>query len=267
MPSLLDVQDAIRRSLLGPEDGAAAPLLVADGIAPEQRLAVYRNTYDSNLANALRLSYPAVHKLVGAEFFEGAARIFAHEHPPNASWLDAYGSEFPDFFASFPPAASLVYLGDVARLERAVNHALHAPDSQPLNASQLAGVDPAMHGRVCFVADSSITLLRTQYPADVIWRAVLVGDDAALSAVELTGGPICLIVERRLAGVEVTRMDEPVWQISNALFAGRALGIALASSDLTEATAVLAEHLAARRFVAFSLKGSATDSLPLEIAT
>jgi hypothetical protein len=266
MPSLRELQQAFRRSLLAPEDEAAARYVVADGLAAARRLAVYRNTFDSNLANAVRLAYPAVRKLVGTEFFEGAARMFAHERPPRASSLDVYGDEFPDFLASFAPAASLAYLADVARLEWAVNRALHAPDAHPLDASRLAAVDPALHERVRFVAAPSVSLLRTPCPADTIWRAVLAGDDAALAAVDLAAGPASLLVERLEAGIEVERLDEPAWRVSNALFSGVPLGVALAGLDDATAADVLARHLARGRFVAFSVSESTLDAPAPEAA-
>ena len=68
MPSLREVQHAMRRGLLQEADGDAAACIVAAGLAPGQRLSVYRNTLFGALANALRLSFPAVHRLVGADF-------------------------------------------------------------------------------------------------------------------------------------------------------------------------------------------------------
>src|SRR5262249_30349874 len=138
MPSLLEVQQAIRVSLVEHNDLQAAACIVGDGLAPEDRLAIYRNTFVSNSVSALRLSYPAVYRLVGGEFFEGAAHIFVHERPPVGAYLDEYGAAFPEFLARFPPAASLVYLPDVARLEWAVNRALHAADVEPLEMADLA---------------------------------------------------------------------------------------------------------------------------------
>jgi hypothetical protein len=260
-PSLRDLQCALCASLVGSDVGAAGRYVVADGLAPERRLSVYRNTFDSTLANALRITYPAVHKLVGAEFFEGAARLFAHEHPPRTSCLDLYGADFADFLAAFAPAASLPYLPDVARLEWTVNRALHAPDTQPLDASRLATVDPGLHERLRFAVDPSVSLLVVGYSADAIWRAVLDGDDAALAAIDLADGPVRLLVQRLTAGVEVVRIDELAYRITAALFAGQALGMALASDPAT-AAAVLAEHLAAGRFVAFEI---APDSMAVPL--
>jgi hypothetical protein len=260
-PSLREVQRALRASLVGSDVGVAGRYVVADGIAPEGRLSVYRNTYDGTLANALRLSYPAVHKLVGAEFLEGAARLFAHEHPPRTSCLDVYGADFADFLAAFAPAASLPYLPDVARLEWAVNCALHAPDTQPLDANRLATVNPGLHERLRFVVDPSVSLLVVEYPADAIWRAVLDGDDAALAAVDLADGPVRLLVQRLATGVEVVRIDELGYRITAALLAGQSLGMALAS-DPAAAAAVLADHLTASRFVGFEI---APDSMAVPI--
>ncbi len=266
MPSLREVQHAIRQSLVEHDDLAAVPLVLAAGLAPALRLAVYRNTFDGNLANALRLSYPAVHRLVGAEFFEGAAHIFAHGRPPRTAYLDEYGSNFPEFLADFPAAASLPYLADVARLEWAVNRALHAPDAAPLDAQQLAGLDSVDHDSVRFIVHPSVTLLNASYPLDVIWRAVLAQDDRALAAIDLAEEPVWLLVQRLATGIEVTRIDEPAWQFSHSLFAGQPLGTALASVSAAEAATVLAGHIAAGRFVGHTIEKSNADPLPSEIA-
>jgi hypothetical protein len=253
VPSLREVQRAFRSSLVEREDGAAAAFVIGDGLEPARRLSIYRNTFVSNLTNALRLSYPAVHRLVGAEFFEGAAQIFVHKRPPVGAYLDEYGGEFAEFLARFPPAALLPYLPDVARLEWAVNRALHAPDVKPLEVAQLAHVDPAHHDRVRFVAHPAVSVLRVDYPVDAIWRAVLEQDDAALSAIDLAAGPVWLLVERTTGRVEVTRLDEHAWRFAAELFAGQLLGAALDTADGVDAPALLAEHIAAGRFIAFNL--------------
>ncbi|MEO8346926.1 MAG: DNA-binding domain-containing protein [Betaproteobacteria bacterium] len=266
MPSLREVQHAIRRSLVEREDGAIMPYMVADGLACEQRLAIYRNTFDCNLANVLRLSYPAVNRLVGSEFFDGAAEIFVHERPPRAAYLDEYGADFAEFLAAFPPAASLPYLADVAQLEWAVNRALHAPDAVPLDAQQLAGLDSVDHDSVRFVVHPSITLLSGNYPVDAIWRAVLAQDDEALAAIDLAAAPVWLLVQRRASGVEVTRIDDAAWHFSHALFAGQPLAAALPDVSATRAATVLADHIASGRFVGYTIEKPNIDTLPSEIA-
>src|SRR5439155_20054249 len=201
MPSLRELQNAVRTSLVERDDSVAASYIVDDGLAPERRLSVYRNTFASNLVNALRLSYPAVHRLVGDEFFEVAAHVFVHERPPVSAYLDEYGAEFAEFLARFPPAASLGYLADVARIEWAVNRALHAPDAEPLDVTRLAALEQNDHDRVRFVPHPSVSLVSANYPVDAIWRAVLAQDDSALAAIDLAAGGCLLLVERLATGV------------------------------------------------------------------
>ena len=251
MPSLRDVQHAMRRSLMQDAGSNASDYIVGAGLAPRQRLSVYRNTMLGTLANALRLSFPAVQRLVGAEFFEGAAQIFARECPPVCTDLNAYGAEFPNFLQRFAPAATLAYLADVARLEWAVNRALHAPDALPVETPSLATIAVNDHDRVCFVPHPSISLLRSQWPVDTIWRAVLQQDDTALARVDLGNGPALLMVHRQVGEVEVERLDEQPWRFASALFGSHPLGEALAAAPDIDGAALLARHLLAGHCVAF----------------
>jgi hypothetical protein len=246
MPTLLEVQRAMRASLVAGDDAAAAGML-ADGIGGE-RLGIYRNTYLVAATRALRLNFPAVAKLVGAEFFDGAAGIFATRHPPTAACLDDYGEGFADFLAGFAPAARLVYLRDVARLEWAVGRALHAPDRDALDLARLAALTP--DDRVVLVPHPALTLLSAGHPADLIWRATLADDTAALAAIDPGAGPVHLVV-RRTAGVEVARLDESAWRFAKALCAGEPVEAALGDMPDARAYALLAEYLAAGWFVDF----------------
>jgi hypothetical protein len=253
MPPLLEIQRAVGRSIIAGDDALAARHILADGLPPEARLGIYRNNFIATLTAALKLCYPAIHRLVGAEFFEGAARIFIAAEPPRRADLDAYGEGFSGFLAGFPPAGALPYLAGVARLEWAVNRALHAPDMEPLDLSRLAAIAAAEHGRVAFRPHPSVALVAADHPVDEVWRAVLAEDDHAMAAIDLDAGPVRLLVERRATGVEVTRLEAPAWRFAAALCASRPLQRAIEAAPDVDATALLAEHLAAGRFIGFEL--------------
>jgi len=255
VPTLLEVQTAMRCSLLGSGDAAVAPTL-GDALTPADRLSVYRNTSRTALTNTLRLNFPAVRRLVGEDFFEAAADTFITREPPHTAWLDLYGGEFPEFLQCFEPATGLIYLPDVARLERAVGHAFHAVDAKPLEYSELLDVAPSAQGRVRFTPHPSVSLVFSPYPVDAIWRSVLAQDDVALAAIDLTGGAVRLLVERRAGEIEVTRMDERQWKFAEVLFTGHSLSAALVMADHPDATTWLAAHLAAGHFSDFTLSDS-----------
>jgi len=257
-PSLLELQHAMRASLVVHDDRGISAHVVPGAFTAAERLDIYRNTFASALTTALRLSYPAVHLLVGAEFFEGAARIFIETHPPTRACLDEYGEAFPEFLSGFEPSASLAYLPDVAALERAVNRALHAPDMDPLDPHRLATLAEHDRARVRFAPHPSVSLVRTDHPADLIWHAVLEKNDTALAAIDPNDGPAWLLVQRLATGVEVRRVSEAAWNFTSALCTGGPLATVLDEVQDFDASALLADHLAAGRF---------TDFRPNEIST
>jgi hypothetical protein len=258
MPTLRDIQRDVARSLLSPGDSAALAHIADDAVGAVERFDIYRNNVAITLIGALRLAYPAVDKLVGADFFDGAARAFIARYPPRTACLDDYGGEFPDFLAGFPSAAALAYLPDVARLEWMVNLALHAPDAPALRPDALTDLADDEHGRVRFVPHPSVRLLSVHYPADAIWRAVLDGDEAALGAIAMKIDPSWLIVQRQPAGIAVVRLDEDEAGWSDLLFSGAALGEIMLGEDSARFAALLAEHLAGGRFAGFALNRDVT---------
>ena len=245
MPALLELQQALRAQLLG------------DALPPDHeralRLAIYRNTCLSTLVNALRLSFPAVQRLVGVEFFDGSAREFIRRHPPASAWLNDYGAGFAGFLSGFVPAATLPYLADVVRLEWTVNRALHADDAPGLDLARLAALHQSARSRVSFTAHPGLSLLRLESPADAIWRAVLDQDAAAMAAIDLASGPVHLLIERDASGVQVRRLNVARWQFTARLCAGEPLYSTLDDGPDADISAWLAEHLSLGRFIDFNL--------------
>jgi hypothetical protein len=260
MPTLLEIQQAVARSIIAGGDAVTTRYVLADGMPPEARLGIYRNNFIGTLTAALKLCYPAIHRLVGAEFFEGAARIFIAAEPPRRADLDAYGERFSEFIAGFPAAGALPYLPGVARFEWAVNRALHAPDMEPLDLARLGAVAAADRDRIAFLPHSSVALVEADHPVDAVWRAVLAQDYDAMAAIDLAAGPVRVLVERRATGVEVTRLEEPAWRFATALYASRPLWLAIEAAPEVDAAALLAKHLAAGRLIGFELVDSPITS-------
>jgi putative DNA-binding protein len=253
MPTLHEVQTAMRHGLLDGSDPALAAVL-GGALAFADRFGIYRNTARSTLTKALRLNFPAVERLVGEEFFAAAADAFITREPPRTASLDLYGQGFPEFLRSFEPAATLAYLPDVARLERAVARALHAGDVAPLELARLACIDAAGQARLRFTPHPSISLLSSPYPVDAIWRAVLARDDAAMAAVDLDAGVVRVLIARGEGGVEITRLSQSRWTLAEALLGGGPLSAALEAVGDSDAPAWLAAHLADGHFAGFEVE-------------
>ena len=155
-------------------------------------LAVYRNTVLSGCVDALAANFPSVARLVGAEWFRGAAAAYVHLQPPRDGRMLVYGESFADFLAGFEPARDLAYLAGVARLDRFWIEAHTADDADAVDGACLAGLSPQALG----------ALRLAPHPA-ARWRWF---DDT----------PIYSIWERNRAADEPVE-DEMVWQGEGAL--------------------------------------------------
>jgi hypothetical protein len=136
-----------------------------------RRMAVYRNNVVHGAIEVLRAAYPAVERLVGADFFAPMAKAYWQAFPPSQAAMTLYGADFADFIADYAPAATLVYLRDVARLDRAWLEAHHAADWPPLDPGQIAHIAPDALPHLAPGLHPSVSLWCSAWPAYEIWRS------------------------------------------------------------------------------------------------
>jgi len=106
-PSLLELQCAMRASLVVHDDHGISAHVVDAGMSPASGSTCTVAPLRACSRRRCACRILPWHRLVGAEFFEGAARIFIEAHPPKSACLDDYGEKFADFLSDFEPAASL----------------------------------------------------------------------------------------------------------------------------------------------------------------
>jgi hypothetical protein len=208
MPTLRELQSGFRAAMLGGDAAAAEAAVQPDGLDVEARLAIYRHHVFTSLTAALESTFPVVVRLVGPRFFRYAADRFVREYPPAGPCLSEYGDALADFLTRFEPSRHLAYLPDVARLEWAMNVALHAPDAEPVPPEALRDPTPlALH--------PSVTLLSSPWPIDTIWRANQ--PDAGDDTVDLDAGGVHLQVWRSTDDVVFRRLSAAAFAFHRAL--------------------------------------------------
>ncbi len=225
-------------ALLRPE--AAAPADIARPAAG--RFAIHRNNVVHTLVDALRASFPAVERLVGAEFFAALARAYLDAEPPRSPLLFRYGGGFGDFLERFPPAARLPYLGDVARLEWLWLQAYHAADAPPLAIEALAALPEDALAEAPIGLHPSLGLLASRFPVAALWAAST--DRAAPEAVDMARAERVAVLRPALA-VEVHVLAPATHAVLAALAAGRPLGAAAGDAALQHPDFDLAASLTA----------------------
>ncbi|MBL6853085.1 MAG: putative DNA-binding domain-containing protein [Alphaproteobacteria bacterium] len=158
------------------------------------RLSIYKNNVLARLVDALKESFPAVHRLVGDEFFPYCALRFIAKEGLSRTSLVEYGREFPAFIAEFAPASTIGYLSDVARLEHLYLKAYHAAEASTGHI-----------GSGAFALHPSAQLMSSPHQVSRIWE--LNRADTEFDHIELLPLREFLLIVRPFRLVEVRRVS------------------------------------------------------------
>lgn len=265
MYSLLELQREMRTVLLTGDDMSLPPV-IGGAASPNTRVRIYRNNVIGNLTGALRLSFPATERLVGADFFAAACAHFISAHPPTSADLYEYGATFPAFLDTFEPARRLPYLPNVARLEWAVNRALHTTLSPALTAEALRDIAEQQPAELRFVPHPSLSVLELAHPAKAIWEAVLTEDattrEHLLDAIDLKAPGDVLAVLYGADGLAVLSLSPVAFALARGLINGQTLADALALIPSEDAVAVLGNLIEYGFFARCELPNNRTEKHP-----
>lgn len=215
------------------------------------RFAIYRAAVLTNLGEALRAVYPVVDRLTGREFFDYAARRFIRHYTSASGDLHRYGEQFPEFLRSFETAASLLYLGDVARLEWLWHEAFHAADHTALDLGRLAAIPKKRWAGLRLTLQPGCRLLQSPYPVLRIWH-VNQPDFTGDNTVSLEEGEARVVISRAGYEVAVAAVRAGEYAFLEAVVRGlelsRAVEAALAQDPALDVAGLLRD-LAAREIV------------------
>jgi len=256
MPCLRELQSAFARALIERNDsqGVADWIVSTSALDARARIEVYRNTIFSNYRSTLRAVYPVIRALVGDAFFDHACDAYTLQHPSRSGDLNDFGGEFGAFLTDWPSAAQLAYLGDVARLEWAVECVFHCADAERLDLHALALVPDRELPSLRFELHPASRIVCSPYPILRIWQVNQPGfaDD---QAVQLDAGGDALLVIRRLDCVELERLSAGELSLLQALASHETLARAHAQALEADASldlgALLQHHVLSGSLIAF----------------
>jgi hypothetical protein len=159
--------------------------------------AIHRSNVRVSLRQTLIATFPVVGQLVGEGFFNGMADAFVDAQPPGVGWLSAYGENFAEFITSYPPARTLSYLPDIARIEWARVHAANARFDPGVDLAVLAGLPPHQLDQQPLLTPAAASLIASPYPVFDVWHAHQADDpERALSQIDPASGGQVILVTR-----------------------------------------------------------------------
>lgn len=203
--------------------------VVETPLGASDRLQIHRNNYRLTLSSALVDVYPIVQSFVGRDWLEAALKKFVTEHPPQSACLAEYGGGFADFLEGFGPAASLVYLGDIARLEWAIQTCQNARDEKFLSGRDWKDFIGPDVGKKTLKLVGAHRFVSSQYPLLDLWNIGSCAD--ADGEINLDSGGVNLLVIRPDAEVLIYSLELSEYTFLSHLNAGRALLAAAEAVD------------------------------------
>lgn len=203
-----DWMDALRRP-------AGAPASGLRDVRDLARFDVYRASFQANLCNALRDTYPVVNRLVGENYFDRVAHAYLRAHPSRSGDLHEFGAHFATFIAALDSARNLPYLPDVARLEWLAHQSFHAADAESLTLAALAELPFESYGSLCLLP--SVRLMNSEFPVHRIWQVNQEGW-AGDAVVHLDEGGARLAVSREGLDIVLLPMEAEAHELACALY-------------------------------------------------
>ena len=219
MPSLRELQTDFVDAVFTLGDHDVTGHICSDGLHANERMNIYRRNVSTNLRNALQAIYPVVFRLVGPGFFNHAAGAYLRRHPSVSGDLNDYGGAFGRFLAAWPPAATLSYLPDTARLEWQVQQVFHAAEHAGLPGERLAGVAAERYAALRFHLHPAVRLFESAYPVHRIWQVNQDGY-AGDHTVDLSEGGVRLLIQRNAELIELQPLSAGVWALLQSFARG-----------------------------------------------
>jgi hypothetical protein len=224
-PTAIDT-GTFAHALLDPDIPVPAGLSGPGGGPAERRYGVYRNNVVVGLMDSLAAAFPSTCAVLGEEKFARIARNFVASHPPRSPMMQAYGADFPDFLATFPPLRKAPFLADVARVERAFLDAFHAADAPALTVEELQDIPAEGVAGLSFRLHPAAALIASRFAVfDLFsWRNGRPEGDTDL------GNAQCVLVTRPGLEVEVTMLSPSQHALLASMACGTSFGDAAATA-------------------------------------
>jgi hypothetical protein len=133
------------------------------------RLDIYRGNVLGSFEDALSMTYPITHKIVGDDCFENFISKYNHSYRSNSGNLEDYGDKFPKLIKDLEKDHKLLYLSDVAKLEWFYNLAYFCKDAQVIDIKKLQSLSEEDFMTLSFELHPTCHIIASKYKIYSIW--------------------------------------------------------------------------------------------------
>ena len=189
-----------------------------------ERINIYHEMYYLRLIDILRGDFPAVLYALGDDVFTEMAREYIIAHPSQHYDLNGLGAKFPGFMRGVKRLKHRIFLGDLAKLERAIEEVFDEQPAKALTVDELLRVPQDQWVNARLQPVPALRLVASRFPINDFLEAVRGEKDPLLPAAKASH----LVVYRK-KNLRVWRLDldAPQFAMLNALVRGKTVGQAV----------------------------------------
>jgi hypothetical protein len=224
--SLRDLQLAFVDGAAHGHPACICSMIRDNGLAPQRRLAIYRNNVREGFLKTLTATFPTIVRLAGEDWFRQTGCEYLRRHPSRSGNLHYIGERFAAFLDDCLGTTAYRYFADVARLEWAYQEVLVSADRPPLAASALASVAAEDYAALMFEARPALRLVESKYPIFTVWKANRPEAIDPSAAISLDDGPSRVLIIRRTDHVELRELGAAAFALLAAFSNGATLDVA-----------------------------------------
>lgn len=153
--------------------------------------------------------------MVGEQFFDHCAQVYIQKNPSQSRELQAYGANFANFIADFPPAKHLPYLSEVAQFDWGYHQVYYAADTKPFDIKKLSNMPEQQYQSLKFQLNPACKLFSFRFPILRIWQLCQQKSEN-LEKLNLEEGGIYLLVIRRQLEIEFETLSSGEYTLLSA---------------------------------------------------
>ena len=136
-----------------------------------ERFALYRGSSIAIWQQSCASAYPVLKQLLGVDFFNDLARVYAQKCPSLSGNLTDFGASLPAFIKTLENCRPYPYLSDVASLEWQVHQAYYSAHNDVITLDQLTAFPPEQLGELHFQFQPDCALFESPWSVVDIWLA------------------------------------------------------------------------------------------------
>ncbi len=172
MPSLTELQTVMQRAILTGDDGILDCLGEGRGERRDVLFGVYRHAYGARLTEVIRNDHPHLHAYLGDDAFDAMAVAYIAANPSHHASARWFSQGLAGFLRTAAPYSEHIVVGELARIETALNDMFDTADHPALGKDDLAALAPDAWGDLVLRPHPAARRLDLGSNAFAIWSAL-----------------------------------------------------------------------------------------------